>query len=282
MDFLFGPFEVRFMQDGLAEVLVLAVVAGVLGSQIVLRRLAFFTHGVGTAAFPGLVLAGPLGIPAQIAGLGAGVLFTAATQRVSRSAALAHDAATAIALVGALALGIVLASDVYESGAGVDQLLFGTLIGLDSGELATTACASVAAIGLAAVFGRTWVAAGFDEDAARASGLRVSLADWALGLAIAVAVIAAIDAVGALLVSALLVVPAATVRLRTQSVRSLQLGSFALAAAEGGAGLWLAYRLDVPPGPAIAVLSGVVFAAFALSGALRQRRPGPLLDAVGP
>ena len=58
-----APFELEFMQRGALEIVLLAPLAGLLGAQIVLRRLAFFTHSVGTAAFPGLVAAGPLGLP---------------------------------------------------------------------------------------------------------------------------------------------------------------------------------------------------------------------------
>lgn len=280
MAYLTEPFSLEFMRIALAEVLLLAVAAGLLGTQIVLRRLAFFTHGVGTATFPGLVLAAPLGLPPQVAALGAGLVFAGGLQRVSRSARIAYDAATALMLVGALALGVVLASDVFESGAGVDQLLFGTLIGLSGGDLAVTAAAVGLALVASAVFGRAWVASGFDDTSAPTVAPRAVAGDWVLLLAIAAAVVAALDAVGALLVSAILVLPAATARLTAPSVRALQLGAFALAALEGVAGLWLAYRLDAPPGPTIALLGGVVFALVSLLRSVaprvsRWRGPAP-------
>lgn len=276
MSVLIEPFSVRFMQVALVEVVLLAVAGGLLGAQIVLRRLAFFSHGVGAAAFPGLVVAGPLGVPPQLAALGVGVAFAGGLERLSRGARLGYDAATALLLVAALGVGIVLASDVFEAGASVDQLLFGTLLGLGATELATSACA-VVLIGLAsAIFGRSWLATSFDEGSARSLGLRVVLADWVLVLVIAVAVVAAIDAVGALLVSAILVIPATTARLVARSVRELRLGALAIGLLEGVAGLWLAYTLDVPPGPAIALLAGAVFAVMALAswGYRRLRTPG--------
>ena len=100
------------------------------------------------------------------------------------------------------------------------------------------------------------------------------IADWALVAVIAIGVIAAVDAVGALLVSAILVIPAATVRLFARSVSSLELGAAALALAEGFAGLLLAFELDVPPGAAIAVLGGLGFALCATVVALRGRPVG--------
>ena len=281
MSSLVDPFSLEFMRLALAEVLLLAVASGVLGAQIVLRRLAFFTHGLGTATFPGLVVAGPLGLPPQLAGLAAGLAFAGGLERVSRSARVAHDAATALMVVGALALGVVLASDVFESGSGVDQLLFGTLVGLGVDDVAITA-AAVALVLLAwTVFGRGWVAAGFDAGGEPTLVARATVGDWALVAVIAVAVVVAVDAVGALLVSAILVLPAASARLFARSVRRLELATFALAATEGVSGLWLAYQLDVPPGPAIAVLGGAVLGLAALGRTLRGpggsgAPPGPV------
>ena len=97
------------------------------------------------------------------------------------------------------------------------------------------------------------------------------MADRLLVAAIAVAVIAAVDAVGALLVSAILVMPAATARLFTRSVAALELTAVGLALAEGLGGLLLAFELDVPPGAAIAVLGGAVFAVVATATALSGR-----------
>lgn len=261
------------MQRALLEALMLAVLAGVLGSWVVLRRLAFFTHGVGTAAFPGLVVAGPAGVAPQLAALGAAALYAGGLERLVRGRRVAVDAATGLLLVGALALGVVLASDVFESGAGIDRLLFGSLIGLTDLSLWLTAIAVVVAIALDAALRRSWLAGGFDPGTARALGVRPAVADRLLLAAVAGAVVVALDAVGALLVTVVFVIPAATVRLVAPSVRALQLGTTALAAVEGVAGLWLASELNVGPGPAFAVLGGGVFALVALGAAAARRTP---------
>lgn len=265
---MLDPFQLQFMQRAALEVVLLAPLAGILGAQIVLRQLAFFTHGVGAAAFPGLVAAGPLGIAPPLAALGVGLGFAAGLERLSRLARLAKDVVTALLLIAALAVGIVLASDVFGAGAEVDQLLFGSLLAIGGAELAGTAIALVLVAATALVWRRTWIASGFDGASSGSLGLRVQLADWALVGAIAVAVVAAVDAVGALLVSAILVIPAATARLLTQSVRSLELLAGSLALGQGLLGLWLAYQLDTPPGPTIATLGGAVFALTAVASRL--------------
>jgi ABC-type Mn2+/Zn2+ transport system permease subunit len=256
-------FSAPYMQRALVELLLLAVPAGVLGSWIVLRRLAFFTHAVGTVTFPGLVVAGPWGVAPQLTALAAALGFGVAQERLARSRRLAPDAATGLLLVTALAVGVVLASDVYESGAGVDTLLFGTLIGLSDSDVWLTAAVAAGAVALDAALRRSWLAAGFEPGSARALGVRTTGADRLLLAGIAAAAVVALDAVGALLVAVILVVPAATARLLTARLRPLQVLSTLLAAVEGIVALWWADRLNVGPGPAMAVLGGAVFAAVA-------------------
>jgi manganese/iron transport system permease protein len=266
-----APFDAPYMQRALIEALLLAVAGGVLGTWIVLRRLAFFTHGVGTAAFPGLVAAGPLGVAPQLAALGAGAIYAGALDRLSRSRRVAVDVATGLLLVGALALGAVLASDVFRSGSGVDRLLFGSLIGLTPGDLWLTAAVVAVVLLVDALARRAWLAGGFDPDGARALGVPVRIAEPVLLAAIAAAVVVALDAVGALLVTAVLVTPAATVRLFAPSVRALRLGATLLGAVEAVVGLVAADALNVGPGPAVAVLAAGVFAIVSLATAVRAR-----------
>ena len=272
MRWLTDPLAAPFMQRALLAALALSVAGGLLGAWIVLRRLAFFAHAVGSATFPGLVVAGPWGIAPQLAALAAGLGFAGLLSRVTRSGATSSDAATGLLLAGALALGSVLASDVYRSGAGVDRLLFGTLLGLGDGDVWLAFAVAVAAALATAALARTWLATGFDPAGARALGVPAARGDWLLLALLAATVVALLPAVGALLVSTLLVVPAATARLLTNSLGALLATSVALAAAVSVSGLLLAYHLDLPPGPAIAIVGGAAFALAALVSAAPWRR----------
>src|SRR3954453_18271381 len=233
-----APFDTPFMQRALVEALLLAGLAGVVGGWIVLRRIAFFTHGVGTAAFPGLVVAVPAGVAPQLTGLAAALVYASGVEWLTRTRRVATDAATGLVLVAALAIGAILASDVFESGAGVDRLLFGSLIGLRDRDLWLTAAALAGALALHVTLRRAWLAQGFDPATARALGLRPAVADSLMLFAVAVAAVVALEA---LFVAPVLVIPAATARLVAPSVGTLQVGTVALAAVEGVAGLWLAY-----------------------------------------
>jgi ABC-type Zn uptake system ZnuABC Zn-binding protein ZnuA/ABC-type Mn2+/Zn2+ transport system permease subunit len=270
------PFRFAFVQRGVLELVLLAVCAGLLGSFAVLRGLAFFTHAVGTATFPGLVLADGVGFSAL---LGAGVsalLFAGGLERASRGRPSAYDSLTALALVGALAVGVILASDVFHSGSNIETLLFGSLLVIGDQDLMFAAAAGVAAVCASALLGRRWLALGFDAEYARAAGVRSSFPDTVLLVLIALSATVSVAAVGALLVTALFIVPAATVRLLSRRVLTLQLGTVALVAAEGVVGIWLSVEWNVPPGAAIAVLSGCVFALVALVTSVRARRPAVL------
>src|SRR5262245_6688141 len=138
------PFQLPFVQRGIAEVLVLAIAGGLVGTWVVLRGLAFYAHAVGTAAFPGLVLAEGLGFSALL-GAGATATLVAVAVGVLARREGAHDrydTLTALVLVGALALGVILASDVFHSAASVETLLFGSLLLVDGGDIAFAAVAA--------------------------------------------------------------------------------------------------------------------------------------------
>jgi ABC-type Zn uptake system ZnuABC Zn-binding protein ZnuA/ABC-type Mn2+/Zn2+ transport system permease subunit len=277
------PFHFVFVQRGLLEIVLLSVGAGLLGPWLVLRGLAFFTHAVGTAAFPGLVLADGLGFsPPLGAALGAAG-FAGGVDLLGRSRRASYDSETALVLVGALALGVILASDVFHSGTNVETLLFGSLLLIGTRELVLAAAVSLLALVGTVALGRFWLVRGFDPLAASSLGSRSMLPDGALLGLVAFAAIAGLTALGALLVSALLVVPAATARLWKRRLLSWQLATIMLVAAEGVVGLWLSVELNVPPGAAIALLAGGIFALAALGrryGSLRMP-PGLATAALG-
>jgi len=256
--------ELPFLREALLELVLLAVAGGMLGAWIVLRRLAFFSHAAGSATFPGLVAADASGVSPTLAGIAVALGYAGGVRRTGRAGE--HGEGTALFLVAALATGVILASDVFESGAAVDRLLFGTLLGLGTADLLISAAVAVVATAAAVGLGRTWSAVGFDPEGARALGLPTARADLLLLVLVAVAAVAAIPAVGALLVTAVYVLPAAAARMLTGSIRGLIACALALALAEGIVGLYLAYWLDLPPGPPVALLGAAVCVAASALG----------------
>ena len=163
---------------------------------------------------------------------------------------------------------MILASDVFASTAGVDALLFGSLLLTGGDDLALAGAASVAALAGTAVLGPRWLATGFDAGTARAQGLRSALPDIVLLALVAVVAVAALRIAGALLATALIVVPAATTRLLFDRLVAWQVATVALVLVEGVIGLWASVQLNAPPGASIAVLAGAVFAVVAVARSL--------------
>ena len=266
--------ELPFVQDALWVLLPLALAAGVLGTWIILRGLAFYSHAVGTAAFPGLVLADGLGFAAPLGALGAAGVLAAGVWLVTRGRLTSPDSATAVVLAGCLAGGVILASDVFGSGSNIETLLFGSLLVVDGVDIALAAGVAALTLGLTLGFGPRWLARGFDPAQAPRDGRAL---DALLLAAVAVTAIAALSVVGALLATALLVVPAATTRLWFDRLLPWQIATVALTAAEGVGGVLLAVETNAPPGATIAVLAG---AAFVLSAALKVATRPALAAAV--
>src|SRR6476659_1618663 len=160
-----------------------------------MRGLAFFSHAVGTAAFPGLVLADGLGFAAPLGAFGAAIAFSAATALVARRRPGDQDSLTA-------------------------TLLFGSLLLIDGRDIALAAAAAAASLGAALLFGRRWLAAGFDPTTARSVGAGAPHLQIALLGLVALATTAALSVTGARLVAALFVVPSATARIWTSRMLS--------------------------------------------------------------
>jgi ABC-type Zn uptake system ZnuABC Zn-binding protein ZnuA/ABC-type Mn2+/Zn2+ transport system permease subunit len=269
---VFESFDLPYVQRGLIEVLILALAAGVLGTWIVLRGLAFFSHAVGTAAFPGLVLADGIGFAPPLGAFGAAAVFTLAIWALTRRRGTAYDSLTALVLVGCLAAGVILASDVFHSGSNVEQLLFGSLLLVDGSDIRLAVATAAIVLACSLLFGRRWLATGFDESPDSPGRSGSSWLDIALLALIALATTAMLTVIGALLVAALLVAPAATTRLFAHRMRSWQLATVALAAVEGVVGIWLAVETNAPPGATIAALSVAVFCLAAAASAIGPRR----------
>jgi ABC-type Mn2+/Zn2+ transport system permease subunit len=266
--------DLPFLREALLEVVLLGLAGGLLSAWVVLRRLAFYSHAAGSATFPGLVAADASGVSPALAGLAVALGYAGGVGRAGRPGREPGEA-TALLLVAALAGGVVLASDVFESGAAVDRLLFGTLLGLGPLDLALAAVAAALAAVATVALGRTWSAIAFDPDSAPGLGLPARAADLLLLALVSVAAVAAIPAVGALLVAAIYVLPGAAARLVTDTVPALLGCAVALALAEGLGGLYLAYWLNLPPGPPVAVLGAGVYALLALGAGARRRAPRP-------
>lgn len=266
------PFQTPFMQRAWVALALLAVPAGVLGTLVVLRRNAFTAHALGTGTFPGVVAAAWLGTSAFLGGLSAALAMALLIAWLQRRAEVDAGVATGLVLVGALALGSLLVSRVVQASARFDSILFGSLLGVASEDVWQAAALTAAALLAVAWRWRGLLVGAFDATAARPLGFRPDIDDAVFLAALALAVVGLVDAVGSLLVSAVLVMPAATARLVAKRVLPMIAVSVGLVLSASTAALWVSWHLDTPPGATIAALLAVTFGVVLLVVERRPRR----------
>jgi manganese/iron transport system permease protein len=276
LDVLTGPLQFGFMGRALAGGVLVGIICAVIGTYVVLRGLAFVGDALAHAAFPGVVIAYML--QANIH-LGAAV-FTVATALgigfVSRRARASYDTTIGILFAGAFALGVLLMSTIPGYTADLFSFLFGNILGMATTDLAVVGALAGFVVLAVAVCYKELLLVSFDPVVAEAMGYPVQLLNYLLLSLIALTIVISIQAVGVVLVVALLVTPSATARLLTDRfIRMMALGA-ALSVLAVVVGLYLSFYLNVATGAAVVLVSTSLF--FATLGYRRLRRhPAPPL-----
>ncbi|OPG13524.1 metal ABC transporter permease [Microbispora sp. GKU 823] len=265
---LFEPFHLPFMARALVELVVLGALAGTVGVLVLLRRLAFVSDTLTHTVFPGVVIghlmAGDGGIfwGALAAGVATAVLLTLLTQRRRVS----EDAALAMLLTTLFAVGVVLVSRQTGFTSDLTAFLFGRVLTVTEAQLAQTAVVTVVVVALLAVLRRPLLLRAFDPEGAQAAGVRVGLLDLVLNVAVALVVVAAVKAVGTILVIALLIVPAAAARSLSDRLAVIVPVACLVGAAAGWLGLVVSYEASIGYGVRLASGATVVLVLVAMYG----------------
>jgi zinc/manganese transport system permease protein len=254
-------FTFPFMQHALAAGTIVAVMAGVIGWFMVLRRQTFAGHTLSVTAFTGASAASLAGVPVVvgyfgICGLGALALAAAAGPRRSLGA---ESAATGSVGALALALGFLFVNLYHGVLTGLDSLLFGTFLGITSSQVVVLLVVAAVALLVVALAARPLLFASVDPDVARAGGVPVRLLGLGFLLVLGLSVAETSQITGALLVFALLVTPAAAAHRITARPFAGVVLSVALALAVTWLGLALAYFSVYPVGFYITSLSFAVY-----------------------
>lgn len=255
-----------FMQHALAAGTIVAVMAGVVGWFMVLRRQTFAGHTLSLTAFTGASAAGLAGVPViagyyVVCGASAVALAAAAGSRRSLSR---ESAATGSVQALALALGFLFISLYHGLLSDLDSLLFGTFLGVTRHQVLVLLLVAAATLALVAAAARPLLFASVDPDVARAAGIQVRLLGLGFLVVLGISVAETAQITGALLVFALLVTPAATAQRITARPLAGVAVSVALALAVTWIGLALAYFSIYPVGFWI---TSVAFAVYVVARA---------------
>ena len=273
-DLLIEPLSYGTTWRALVEISILGLAGGVLGCWVVLYRLSYGAESLAHGMLPGLVLAGLVGLPLLVGGavgiVLAGILVGLATRvRVSEP-----DTAVAVVVTTLFGAGILMALS-PESPAGVGELLFGNLLGTTDAQIAISAIATLVVLGIVWILHPRLLAVGFDGDAGGFARIPAGLVSAILLVLVSVTILISVQALGTLLVAALLVGPAATARLLTSRLGPMLFTSAAIATASGLAGIYASFHLKTAAGASVVVFILISFIAAAALDAARGRIPSP-------
>lgn len=247
------------MQRGLIEVMLVGGLCGAMGAFVVARGLGFIGDAISHAIFPGIVIAYLGRFNFFIGALVFGVLTALGIGAISRNRRVKEDTAIGILFAGAFALGVVLISGVRTFTTDIGAILFGNVLAVSNDDVALTLLLGGVVMAVLWLFFKELLLVSFDRTSATALGLPVAWLDQLLLLLLTLTIIISLQAVGNILVLAMLITPAATARLFVQRFHTLLLLGSLIGALCGVCGLYASYYLNLASGGTIVLLTTLVF-----------------------
>lgn len=261
------------LQRALLAGLLTGALGGVLGSFAVLRQLAFFGDALGHAALLGLTGGILLGLDPTLVLLPFAVLFAISVHHLTRGSRLPTDALLNILYSSSLALAVLVLSRIRSYQGGIEQLLFGDILGVSWLDLVLILVLALAVLSYLVLTRRSQILLSLDEGLALSRGIAADQHRLILLVVLAVVVAISIKAMGVLLISAFLVIPACASRLLSGRFSQYVLLASLLGAGTAVIGLLASGALDLPSGPSVVVTQLLAFlAAVGLAG-IGSRRP---------
>jgi manganese/iron transport system permease protein len=257
--FLVDPMAYGFMQRGLLAALLVGVVCAVMGTFVVLKGLAFIGDAVSHAALPGLVIAYIIGAPLYIGGAVAAVATALAIGLVTRRSRLRFDTSVGVLFAGTFAFGVMLFSTIEGYVTDLLGYLLGNVLGIGVGDLIQVAILGAIVLAIVLAIRKELLFATFDPLGAAASGLPVARLEYLLLALLGVTIVVSIQAVGIIMVVAMLVTPAATAQLLVIRFGRMMAVGVALAAVSAVLGLYLSFYLNLASGASIVLVETVLF-----------------------
>lgn len=255
---LLSPFQFDFMLRAFAISALIAVPTALLSCFLVLKGWSLMGDAISHAVFPGVVIAYMIGIPYAIGAFVAGLFSAIATGFLKDNSRIKQDTVMGIVFSGMFGLGLVLYLKI-QSDVHLDHILFGDMLGIGAYDLIQ---ASIIALVATAVIGIKWrdlLLHAFDPAQARVAGLPVTLLHYGLLSLISLTIVGALQAVGIVLVIALLIAPGAIAFLLSRSFGTMLWISLAIALIASQLGVYLAFFIDSAPGPTIVLLMAALF-----------------------
>lgn len=266
VEFFLTPLSYAFMQRGLAAALIVGVLCSVIGCYVVLRGMAFLGDALAHAILPGVAIAyllqGSLITGALIAAVVVALLIGVFT----RQGAMREDTAIGILFAAALSLGVALISSIRSYAVDLSHILFGNMLGIADSDLWLAAGLGVVILAGVLLLYKPFLVISFDPVLAATLRWPADLLRSVMLILIALTIVVSLQTVGVGLVSALLVIPAATAYLLTRRLPAMMLVAALVGAFSSLAGLYLSYYANIASGAAVVlVATGFFLMAFFLA-----------------
>jgi manganese/iron transport system permease protein len=271
LDLLLTPLAYDFFVRALIASALVGVACAIVGSFVVLKGMSFIGDAVSHAAFPGIVIAYLVGAPIILGGAIAAIGTALGIGAITRRSGLRSDAIIGVLFAGMFALGVAIFSSIPNYVGDLFHFLFGDVLGISIGDLKAL---TLLVLGLLLVLRLLWkelLFSTFDPLGAGAAGLPVRRLDDLLLILIAVTIVISLQAVGIVLVVAMITTPAATAQLLVKRFTAMIQVAALIGVSAAVVGLYVSYSLDIASGAAIVILETALFLLALSYTAMRSR-----------
>ena len=272
IDLLLSPLAYDFFIRALIASALVGVACAVIGSFVVLKGMSFIGDAVSHSAFPGIVIAYMLGLPIILGGAAAAIFTALGIGAITRRSGLRSDSIIGVLFAGMFALGVALFSSIPNYVGDLFHFLFGDVLGISVADLFALALLVLSLLVVVRALWKELLFATFDPLGAGAAGLPVRRLDDLLLILIAVTIVISLQAVGIVLVVAMITTPAATAQMVVKRFGAM-LGTAALIGVVSAvAGLYISYALNLASGAAIVLVETALFLLVLFITSVRGRR----------
>jgi manganese/iron transport system permease protein len=271
IDFLLAPLQYEFFVRALVASALVGVACAVVGAFVVLKGMSFVGDAVSHSAFPGVVLAYLLGLPIILGGAVAAIGTALGIGALTRKSGLRADAVIGVLFAGMFALGVALFSSIPNYVGDLFHFLFGDVLGISFADLISLTVLASLLLLIVWVLWKELLFATFDPLGAGAAGLPVRRLDDLLLILIAVTIVVSLQAVGIVLVVAMITTPAATAQLLVKRFGQMIALAAVIGIASSIVGLYVSYALDIASGASIVLTETVAFLVALLITSIRKR-----------
>ncbi len=264
IDYIIEPFQYSFMVRALIVSVLVGVMCPVLGAYVITRGRAFMGDALAHSVLPGMVVAFLLGISPFYAAVPTGIIVALSMGSVARRTGVSEDTSIGIIFAGMFALGLVMLSSADNINVNIEDLLLGQVLGVSRTDVyVSLALAAVVLVGLYA-FHRQLIYTTFDPVGAKVIGIKTGLVEYVLLALLALVIVIGIQAAGIVLVMAMLITPAAAAYLLVKRFVEVMIIGALIGAVSAVVGLYLSFHVDLPSGPAMALVATAAFAVAAV------------------